>query len=258
MASDYGDRFGGIARLYGVAGAERLRRAHVAVVGIGGVGSWVVEGLARSGIGRLTLIDLDEVCVTNVNRQLPALDGEIGRPKVEVMADRARRINPECDARALMQYFTAESAASILAEGFDTVVDAIDQVGNKCLLLAECKKRGLFVATTGGAGGRRDPSQVKLADLAFTTHDPLLQEVRKVLRREHGFPDGKADSFGIPCVYSPEPRKFPQADGTVCETPEAGSELRLDCRSGYGTASFVTGAFGLMAASVVVSHLAGL
>ncbi len=242
-------RFGGIQRLYSAAALERLRAAHVCVVGIGGVGSWAVEALARSGIGHLTLVDLDDVCVSNINRQLHALEGTIGRPKVEVMAERARAINPACQTRPVTEFFTAETSDAILAHGFDYLVDCIDNVPNKCLLIARARDRQIPLVTTGAAGGRRDSLALRLADLAETTHDALLAQVRKRLRDEFGFPSEPGKPFGVPCIFSPEPPARP----SDCAP---GSHLRLDCESGYGTASFVTGAFGLAAAGHVVSALA--
>jgi tRNA A37 threonylcarbamoyladenosine dehydratase len=270
--SDYDFRFGGIGRLYGAQALARFRTAHVLVVGIGGVGSWVVEALARSGVGRLTLVDLDEVCVSNVNRQVPALDGQIGRAKVEVMAERARAIAPEIRVDAKMEFFTAETAERLL--GLDAgaeaeagalagsrpelVVDAIDHVGNKVLLIARCQAAGLPVVVCGGAGGRRDPTAVRVTDLARVTHDRLTSEVRKRLRKEHGFPRGEK-RFGIDCVCSGELPVFPQRDGTVCGdrvTGEPGESRRLNCDWGFGSASFVTGAFGFAAAARVLARLA--
>jgi tRNA A37 threonylcarbamoyladenosine dehydratase len=252
--SDFEFRFGGIARLVGTHGLERLRRAHVAVIGIGGVGSWTVEALARSGIGQLTLVDLDDVCVSNINRQLHATNDAVGRPKIDVMADRVRLINPQCVVNAIPQFFTEGTAREILVSGFDYVVDAIDSVSNKCLLIAECRAKGIRVVACGGAGGRRDPSTVRVADLALTTHDRLLQKVREKLRKEHGFP-AHDRKFGVPCVFSPESQVFPKCDGTVGDQRERGSDLRLNCESGLGTATFVTGVFGFTAASVVVNEL---
>ncbi len=253
---DFDQRFGGIQRLYGKAALERFRGAHVAVIGIGGVGTWAVEALARSGIGYLTLIDLDEICVSNVNRQLHALDGQIGRPKVESMADRVRAINPTCKVSALQEFFTDANADTILSQKFDVVLDAIDNVRNKCLLIARCHQMGVPVVTTGGAGGRRDATQIRVADLNRTTHDGLLQTVRKQLRQDHNFPRDPKAAFGIDCVFSAEPPVFPQSDGSVCTQREAGSELRLNCDSGYGTATFVTGTFGFVAAAQVLKKLA--
>lgn len=253
--SDFDKRFSGIGRLYGQAELERLRRSHICVVGIGGVGSWSVEALARSGVGELTLIDLDEVCVSNVNRQLHALDGEIGKPKVEVMAQRARAINPECNVHAISEFFTASNASELLATKFDCVLDAIDNVTNKCLLIAECHKRQTPIVTTGGAGGRRDPTAIRIVDLGLTTHDGLLQAVRKKLRDDFGFPREPKKLFNIDCVFSTEPQVYPHSDGTVCAQRESGSDLRLNCDSGYGTATFVTGTFGFIAAAQVLNRV---
>lgn len=260
MPDDFNTRFGGIARLYGQDGLARLRNAHVAVVGLGGVGSWVVEALARSGIGALTLIDLDELCLSNVNRQLPALDGTIGRFKAEALAERVRAIHPGCTVNPRIEFFTEESAQRLLAPPFNAVVDAIDAVANKCRLIAACRTRALPLIACGGAGGRRDPTAIRLTDLADVTHDRLLSEVRKRLRREHEFP-APGKKMKVPCVFSAEPLVIPQRDGTVCAADAAPAEegdptpRRLNCDWGYGSATFVTGAFGFAAASWVVSQI---
>ncbi|MES2572910.1 MAG: tRNA threonylcarbamoyladenosine dehydratase [Verrucomicrobiota bacterium] len=256
MTDDYLSRFGGLARLYGNAGLERLCAAHVCVIGVGGVGSWVVEGLARSGIGTITMIDLDDVCVTNVNRQLPALDGQIGRPKVDVLGDRMRLINPACELITHTEFFTASTASRFLSTRFDFVVDAIDKLTNKCLIIAGARDRGIPVLTVGGAGGRRDGSAVRVVDLADSTQDELLRQVRRKLRRDFGFPAGPQTPTGVACVYSPEKPLFPWSDGTACATREPGSTLTLDCATGFGTAVFVTGAFGFAAAGEVVRRIA--
>lgn len=256
----YLERFGGVARLVGRAGLARLRAARVAVIGVGGVGSWVVEGLARSGVGAITMVDLDDVCVTNVNRQLPALDGNIGRPKVAALAERIRLINPECRVEALTEFFTEATAARLLAPEFDFVVDAIDNMTNKARLIAGCRDRGRPCLTIGGAGGRRDPTQVRAGDLGDAENDLLLRQVRKKLRRDFGFSPGEQRGrmhFGVRCVWSGERPVFPWADGTCSTEPEPGSNLKLDCESGFGTAVFVTGAFGLVAAGEVVRIVAG-
>jgi len=286
MTEDYLQRFGGLARLYGRAGLARLHAAHVCVVGLGGVGSWAVEGLARSGVGALTLVDLDDLCITNVNRQLPAIDGAIGRPKAAVLAERVAKINPACRVQALTEFFTAQNAEQILGEKtapavpggacapspasgasaarFDCVVDAIDNVANKALLIAECVARGLPAVTVGGAGGRRDASQIRTGDLGEAWGDELLRLLRRKLRREHGFAAGTQKGrmhFGVRCVWSSEPRVFPWADGTCRAEPPSGPDgersagLKLDCESGLGAAVFVTGAFGLAAASEAVAHI---
>lgn len=252
---DYAERFGGVGRLLGADTLARLRAAHVAVVGVGGVGSWTVEGLARSGVGALTLVDLDDVCVTNVNRQLPALDGNVGRPKVEALAERVRLINPACRVEACAEFFTATTAERLLATKFDAVVDAIDSLSNKALLIASCVQRGLACVTVGGAGGKRDATQVRAGDLGEAVGDDLLRLVRKKLRREHGFAAGAGNRYGVRCVYSAERPVFPWADGTCRAEAEPGSALKLDCASGFGTAVWVTGTFGLAAAQEVVRVL---
>ena len=270
--SDHSFRFGGIARLYGKTGLERLGAAHVLVVGLGGVGSWTVEALARSGVGALTLVDLDEVCVSNVNRQLPALDSTLGRAKAEVLAERVRGIHPGCRVVPLLEFFTEESAGRLLhspvpgmepgAAGKtlpDFVVDAIDSVQNKCRLIALCREKGIPIVSCGGAGGRRDATQVRVVDLSRATNDRLLSDVRKRLRQAHGFPRGEK-KFGVDCVWSSEPPVFPQEDGSVCAAAEVvagpGESRRLNCDRGYGSATFVTGTFGFVAAGVVVRRIA--
>ena len=256
MQTDYATRFSGLARLYGTAGLERLRTAHVGIVGVGGVGSWTVEALARSGLGALTLIDLDDVCVTNVNRQLPALDGQYGRPKIEVLAERVRLIQPDCVVTAHGDFFTASTADRLLAARYDFVVDATDKLTNKCLLIAGCRERGLPVLTIGGAGGKRDGTAVRVCDLAHSVQDELLRQVRRKLRRDFDFPRDPHADFGVPCVYSPEKPVYPWADGACRAEPEPGSTQALDCASGLGTACHVTGAFGLAAAGEIVRRLA--
>lgn len=254
--SDFETRFGGIARLYGRSGLEKLRRAHVGVIGIGGVGAWAAEALARSGIGALTLVDLDEICVTNINRQLHALTETVGRSKVEVMAERIRAINPECNVISEQKFFNEQSAADLLAPKYDFILDAIDSVSQKVLLLAHCRDKNQPVVACGGAGGRRDGTQVRAADLAKVTHDRLLAEVRKQLRKEFSFPaDGSP--MGIHCVFSAEAPVFAQPDGSVCENRAVTEDgTRLNCNGGLGSATFVTGSFGFAAAGIVVQKIA--
>lgn len=252
---DYEDRFGGLGRLYGGEVLKRLRSANVCVAGVGGVGSWAVEALARSGVGKLTMIDLDDICVTNVNRQLHALDGKIGKSKVAVMAERVATIHPTCEVKCEEVFFTSANADVLLAPDFDFVIDAIDALEHKCLLLAKCRERGITVVTCGGAGGKSDPTAVKVADLRDATNDRLLRAVRRELKREFGFSRDELESFGIAAVYSTENAVFPWSDGTVYETSEPGTESRLNCDAGLGTASFVTGTFGFAAAGEVVRRL---
>jgi tRNA A37 threonylcarbamoyladenosine dehydratase len=245
--NDFDSRFGGIQRLYSAEGLERLRRARVCVVGLGGVGSWAAEALARSAVGHMTLVDLDDACVSNINRQLHALEGEIGRPKVTIMAERIKAINPSCELRAVQEFFNEATAAEIFQTRFDWVFDAIDQVANKCLLIARCRHDDMPVISSGGAGGRKNPLEIRLADLSQVAGDALLQKVRKQLRLEHGFACDPKTPLNVPCVFSRERPVFPAG----CE---AGGGM--DCDSGYGAASFVTGAFGFAAASWIVSNIA--
>ncbi len=242
-------RFGGIQRLYGLENAQKLADSHIAIVGIGGVGSWTAEALARSGIGHITLIDMDEVCVTNTNRQVHAATDTVGHMKTAAMTQRIHSINPDCQVTEENRFFTATSCDLLLNRKFDCVVDAIDDRKNKCLLIAQCKHRKISLVTTGAAGGRRDPSQVQVRDINKAYNDALMANVRKQLRQDYGFSRNPKRNWGIPCVFSPEPVVFPGHDGSVCEKKPKDIELKLDCASGYGTASFLTGTFGFLAAA---------
>lgn len=252
-------RFSGISRLYGACALERFHQAHVTVIGIGGVGSWIVEALARSGIGHITMVDLDEICVTNVNRQLHAMDGQIGRLKTSAMAERIQAIHPDCQITEKQTFYSEKNADELLASSPDVVIDAIDAVRQKCHLIAECKTRGIPIVTVGAAGGRRDPSCIQIADLAMTCHDALLLQTRKNLRSHHGFPKAptgkKIKKFGVTAVFSRESPVFPQCDGSVSTQRPEGTNLRLSCESGYGTATPVTATFGMIAAAQALDIL---
>jgi tRNA A37 threonylcarbamoyladenosine dehydratase len=249
------DRFGGLARLYGREALEKLDRAHVCIIGLGGVGSWIAEALARSAIGQMTLIDLDDVCITNTNRQLPALEGEYGRPKIDVLAERVERINPACRVTRRHAYLTEATAEELIHPGYTFVVDAVDRMTPKALIIARSRELGLDVITIGGAGGRRDPTMVRVGDLGATSGDMLLRLVRKKLRRAHGWPAGNGHVMQVRAVYSREPQVFPWSNGEVCATAEPGTNLHMDCASGFGAASFVTGAFGFAAAAELVGTI---
>jgi len=249
------DRFSGLERLYGVDAARQLGGRHVMVIGIGGVGSWAAEALVRSGVGRITLVDGDDVCVTNTNRQVHAVESTVGMPKVLAMAARMEQIWPACEVRAEIGFFDRQSAGSLLDNPPDMVLDAIDGVAAKCLLLAECCRREIPVVSVGGAGGKRDPTMVRAADMAEAVNDPLLRKVRRQLRREYSFPAAGAGRFGISSVFSCERPVFPGSDGLVYPHHEPQSSLRLDCASGFGTASFVTGAFGFAAVAEAIAIL---
>ena len=257
MTESYLQRFGGIGRLYGVQALARLHAARVAIIGVGGVGSWVVEALARSGVGSLTFMDMDDVCITNTNRQLPALAHTVGHPKVSVLERRVTEINPECQVQAIPEFFLESNADRLLQPGFDCVVDAVDSTNVKALIIAKTRALGIPVVVSGSAGGRRDPTQIKVADLGQAGADPLLQQVRRRLREAHAFPkspEGKVMHWGVPCVYSTEKALYPQSDGSCSTEKEQGAEagLRLDCSAGFGAATAVTGTFGFALAAEVL------
>jgi tRNA A37 threonylcarbamoyladenosine dehydratase len=261
-AADHARRFGGIARLYGVPALAAFERARVAVIGIGGVGSWVAEALARSAIGSLTLIDLDNVAESNTNRQIHALDGNYGKPKVEAMAERIAQINPLCDVRLIEDFIEPDNFAAVLGGGFDYVIDAIDSVRTKTALIAWCVEQGQPLITVGGAGGQLDPTRIRIDDLALTIQDPLLSKVRAQLRKQHGFPRGPKAKFKVSAVYSDEPLIYPEAavadgddeagDGTppLVNTGPVG----LNC-AGFGSSVCVTASFGFAAAAHVLRAL---
>jgi tRNA A37 threonylcarbamoyladenosine dehydratase len=243
-------RFAGIDRLYGRGAVERLSGRQVCVVGLGGVGSWAVEALARSGVGSLVLVDADEVCVSNSNRQLHALEGQFGRNKAELLAERCRAINPHVVVEAVPQFLTPSNLDDLLGRGYDLVLDACDSFRSKVEMIAWCRRRKLPLVAVGSAGGRTDPTQVRVRDLSRTEHDALLALVRKKLRADFNFPRNAARYFGVPAVYSLENVRYPQADGSVCGTrPALGADaaLKLDCGAGLGAATHVTGAFAFAA-----------
>lgn len=252
-------RFSGIQRLYGRAGLALFSQARVCVVGIGGVGSWAAEALARSGVGQLTLIDLDDVCITNINRQAHATEDTVGRSKVLVMADRLKAIHPGVALELIDDFIASDNVAELIGLARpDIVLDCIDGVGAKAALVAHCHALSVPVLVSGGAGGRTDPTQVKMDDLARTTHDPLAAALRARLRRHHGFPRDPKRRFGVDCVYSSEPQRYPDGDGGICsQRPPSDQEapVRLDCASGYGASMCVTATFGLALASRTLSRL---
>lgn len=255
-------RFDRAARLFGENGMARLSRAHVMVFGMGGVGSYAAEALVRSGVGRLTLVDFDSVCVTNVNRQLHALKGTFGKSKVELMAERCRLINPDAKIEAISTFYNADTSAELLPEDSppDFVVDAIDNMKAKLHLLATCVERNIPVVSSMGAAGRLDPTQIRLVELCKTYNDPFAKDVRKLLRLKHGIDTSKP--CGVICVFSPERRQNPKPlsydkGGFLCVCPGKANEFHTcDHRTQIdGTAGFVTSVFGMTAASAVVRSL---
>lgn len=256
-SDDFYFRFGGIERLYGRLATEAFRDAHIVVAGLGGVGSWAAEALVRSGIGTITLIDMDDVCVSNTNRQLHALEGQYGRTKTDAMAERLRAINPGADIRTHFGFLTTRNVADLITDGLSGVVDAIDSVKPKAALIAHCQRRKIPVVVAGGAGGQIDPTKIEVADLSRTTQDPLLAKIRNILRRDYGFSRNPKRRFGVEAVFSTEQLIYPAADGEVChQKPAADGPARLDCATGFGAASPVTASFGLVAASRMLNRIA--
>ncbi|MBW8192832.1 tRNA cyclic N6-threonylcarbamoyladenosine(37) synthase TcdA [Neiella marina] len=249
---DNAQRFGGIGRLYGQQALQWLSQAHVCVIGIGGVGSWAAEALARSGVGQMTLIDMDDICISNTNRQIHALDHTQGMVKVDAMAERIMAINPSCLVNPVAEFVSKDNLFELLHDGYDLVIDAIDSIAAKTALIAHCKRNKIPLIVSGGAGGQTDPRQITSGDLAKTTHDPLLSKIRNQLRREHNFSKNPKRKFGVECIYSTEQLVYPQADGSVCAAKPSNddnSSVRLDCSGGFGAATMVTATFGLMAAA---------
>jgi tRNA A37 threonylcarbamoyladenosine dehydratase len=251
---DFARRFGGIGRLYGEPALERFRAAHVCVIGVGGVGSWVVEALARSAIGHLTLIDLDNVAESNINRQIQALSSTIGMPKIEALRQRIAEINPFCRVTLVEDFIDLENIETMVAnQGFDYVVDAIDSVKPKAALIAWCSANRMPLVVVGGAGGQIDPTKVEIRDLARTEQEPLLKKVRKLLRAQYGFSRGEKQKYHIDAVFSMEPLRYPDT-GDACEIDDNGI-TGLNC-AGFGSCMAVTATFGMVTAGQVLRRLA--
>lgn len=246
---NYEQRFGGIGRLYTPEGLAKLSQSHVCVIGIGGVGSWAVEALARTGIGKITMIDMDDICVTNINRQIHAMTGTVAQLKTEAMKERVEKINPECVVEIIDDFITPENIPEYLNRGYDYVLDAIDSVRTKAALIAYCKRNKIKLITTGGAGGQTDPSQIQIADLSKTIQDPLAARVRSLLRKEYNFSQNPKRKFGIDCVFSTQPLIFPKM-GEGCEV-----SATMNCANGFGAVTMVTATFGFFAVSRVIDKL---
>jgi len=244
-------RFSGVARLYGEAGYFRLTKASVCVIGIGGVGSWCAEALARTAVGRLTLIDLDMVAESNTNRQIHALANVYGKAKVDAMAERILAISPTCHVTTVEDFVTEENLANLLANDHDFIIDAIDQTRIKTAVAAYCLKQGRPLVVAGAAGGQIDPTRIKISDLSQTIQDPLLSKVRSALRKHHGAP--RQGKIGISAVYSDEQLRYP-ANGDSCQTTSGGG---LNC-AGFGSSVCVTSVFGMAAAAHVIRKIAAV
>jgi tRNA threonylcarbamoyladenosine dehydratase len=252
--ADFARRFGGIGRLYGKRALARFRAAHVCVIGVGGVGSWIVEALARSAVGHLTLIDLDNVAESNINRQLQALTSTIGMAKIAALKERIAQINPFCRVTLVEDFVDPQNIEAMLAgKGFDYVVDAIDGVKSKAALIAYCSANRVPLVVIGGAGGQTDPTRIEVRDLARTEQEPLLKKVRKVLRAQYGFSKGEKQKYHIDAVFSMEPLRYPDS-GETCAMPASGV-TGLNC-AGFGSSMVVTATFGMVAAGHLLRKLA--
>lgn len=250
---DFERRFSGVRRLYGEAGMQRLQSAHVLVIGIGGVGSWAVEALARNAVGQLTLVDLDNIAESNLNRQIHALDSTIGQPKVSAMRARMAEINPRCQVTEVEDFVTPDNLDQLLQVRPDIVVDCMDDTKAKIALAAYCKQQSLPLVMVGSAGGKLDATRLRLADLAHVQGDRMLAKIRNQLRRDHGFPKAsetkKSARFGITAVFSDEPVEKP---AEACETGAALTGLHC---AGYGSSICVTATAGFVAAQHALEWL---
>jgi len=254
-------RFDRMGRLVGDEAMKKLFNSHVMIIGLGGVGSWAAEAVVRSGVGRVTIIDHDEICITNANRQLHSLQGLVGQKKAQVMAERLRKVNPQAKVEALTLFYNKDTSAEILALKPDFILDAIDNLSAKTHLLNACRQQNIPVITSGGASAKMDPTRIRIIDLAKTYIDPLTHSVRKILRQEYNFPKGKF--FNIPCVFSdeepmtPVELKYDNGEGFKCVCPQGEFDPHSCLHRSviYGTAGFVTGAFGMAMASWVVREI---
>lgn len=252
--ANHSRRFGGISRLYGQTAFDNFCDAHICVVGIGGVGSWAAEALARSAIGEITLIDLDNVAESNVNRQSHAYTGEFGRPKVEAMAEHINKINPQCRVNKIEDFVSADNVRELMTKDFNYVIDCADSHRVKAAMIAHCRRNRIKIITVGSAGGQTDPTQINVCDLINTDQDALLAKVRKLLRQQYGFTHTPKHRFNVPAVYSSEQLSYPSEEGEVTfQKPETAKDL--SCAGGIGSVMTVTASFGLAAASHVLKKL---
>jgi tRNA threonylcarbamoyladenosine dehydratase len=272
-------RFSGVSRLYGETGLAKLQAAHIVVVGIGGVGSWAAEALARNAVGVITLVDLDNIAESNVNRQIHALDDNFGKAKITAMRERILQINPNCKVREIEDFVTVNNASKMLDFHFDVLVDCIDDAAAKAVLAAMCKSVQSPIIMSGSAGGRLDPTRIKVADLSAVTNDKLLAKVRNILRRDYHFSKAsnakKSAKFNVACVYSDEPVLTPNdAENEVCALEknknidndtlqasiyEAAGDAKtpraitgINC-AGYGSSVCVTAPMGFAAAQLAIN-----
>ena len=249
LSPEYLQRFGGIARLYGSNALLSLSQAHFIIIGLGGVGSWVAEALARSGVGEISLMDLDDICITNTNRQLPAMQSQIGQCKVKTLSNRLQDINPEITVNELEDFLDPSNLGEYIKPEHHFVIDAIDAASVKAALIAYCSARKIPLLTLGSAGGKSDPRMVTSNDLNRTISDPMLSKVRQLLFKRHNFSRDSKRRFRVEAVYSSEQAIFPKPDGGVCQQKSAMEDgVKLDCASGFGASTMLAGTMGFVAA----------
>lgn len=257
-ADQYQQRFGGVARLYGADAVHHLRQAHFMVAGLGGVGTWAAEALARSGVGTLTLVDLDDICITNTNRQLHALTTTVGQSKVDTMSERLQTINPDLTVHVVHDFLLKDNLAQWVTPEHHMVIEATDSANIKAAMIAYCRARKIGIVTVGSAGGKKDPRAITSSDLARTTSDPMLAKVRQHLYRFHHFARDTHRRFRVEAIYSTEQMVYPKPDGSI-DTQKSvmtqdQSSVKLDCTSGFGSSTMVTGTFGFVAASRAIER----
>ncbi len=250
LSENYLHRFGGIGRLYGNTALQALSQAHFAVIGLGGVGTWAAEALARSGIGELTLIELDDVCITNTNRQSHALQSTVGKEKNQVICQRLRDINPEININQVNDFISKKNINELLGPQHNVVIDATDAAHMKAAMVAYCSARKIRLIVSGSSGGKQNPQKITVADLGHTESDPMLAKVRTQLYRHYNFSRNPQRKFRIDAVYSTEQMVYPKPDGSVCMDKQIMDKgVRLDCAGGFGSSVMVTGTFGFVAAN---------
>jgi tRNA A37 threonylcarbamoyladenosine dehydratase len=248
--------FGGIARLYGNEAVCTLQKTHITIVGLGGVGSWAAEAFVRSGIGHLSLIDLDDICITNTNRQLHALQSTVGQLKVDVMKARLLSIYPKVFIDAKADFINEHNLSELITKKTHYVLDAIDNAKIKSSLIAYCKRQKIKILTIGGAGGLIDPSKVMCKDLNKTTQDPLSARVRQHLRKRFHFSQNPKTHYSIPCIYSSEQCRYPSSTGEITyQKPSLAQPIKLDCAKGLGASMMVTSTFSMFAVARIMHYL---
>ncbi|WIO73896.1 tRNA cyclic N6-threonylcarbamoyladenosine(37) synthase TcdA [Porticoccaceae bacterium LTM1] len=253
LSDSHLQRFGGIARLYGMAGLQALYKGHFVVVGIGGVGSWAAEALVRTGLGTITLVDLDDICITNTNRQLHTTKATVGQPKTAVLAERLKAINPELTVNIVDDFIDSDNVAELIDSDAHVVIDAIDASFAKAALINHCRRQNQIVITVGSAGGRTDPTRIQTNDLRHVSGDILLTRVRKRLRHYFKYATSPNKNMRVQAVFSDEQMKYPTADGQVCQSKtDMQGGVKLDCSGGFGSVTMVTAAFGMAAAAKAV------